>query len=486
MNYQIRRVGFAALLVFGVIFANLNWIQVIRAERLAGHDRNLRLLLKEHSVERGAILSSDGETLAHSRPTPAEELKFSRAYPSGPIFAPATGYYSVVYGRSGLERTYNPDLTGESGVLTMQDLGDRLLGRGRKGDTIVISIDSRVQKAAAEALGGSRGAVVALDPITGQVLAMVTSPSYDPGRLSQPSGDAIRAAWTELQQDPLKPMANRATSESYPPGSTFKVLTAAVALEHGKGKETEYPAAREYQPPQTDRLIHNFGGASCGGTMADALRVSCNTYFARLGAELPEEAFAETVSAFGFGSTPPLDIRSVSSRIPSADQLRSPAFRAQSAIGQFNVSATPLQMALVVAAIANQGEVPVPRLVREIRDARGVIVEQTKAGIWRRAVSGSTAATLTELMTAVVKTGTGRGAGLPGVDVAGKTGTAQTAEGQAPHAWFIAFAPVGAPRIAVAVVIENGGDLGNEATGGRIAAPIAKTVLETHREVAGW
>lgn len=487
MNRQIRAVAFASLAMFGLVFLRLNWLQLFRAEQLAGNPRNVRLLLKEYALERGAVLSADGQTLAQSQPTPEEDLKFLRTYPSGPLFAHVVGYYSVVFGRDRLERTYNKALTGSGGVVTMQDLGDRLLGRGEKGDTLVMSIDSRVQAAATEALGRRKGAVVALDPLNGQVLAMASFPSFDPNPVSSHDPKAIRDAWKALQEDPNKPLLNRAASESYPPGSTFKAVTAAAALEHGRGIDTAYPSEREYRPPQTERTIGNFGGRACGGTMADAFRISCNVYFARLGAELPQGALAKTSTGFGFGERPPLDIPAAASRLPSEQELRSPAFAAQASIGQFDVSATPLQMALVAAGIANGGNVPQPLMVKEIRDARGVVVEQAEARVWREAVSASTAGALRELMVSVVDSGTGTAAQIPGVRVGGKTGTAQSGrEGEAPHAWFIAFAPADAPRIAIAVIVENGGDLGNEATGGRLAAPVAKRVMEAHRAVAGW
>jgi peptidoglycan glycosyltransferase len=487
MNRQVRAVGYALLILFGVAFLRLNWIQVVRAEDLANHPDNVRVLLKEHAVERGAILAAgEGQTLAESKPTPDQELKYLRTYSTGPLFAHVVGYYSIVYGRDRLERTYTKALTGRGGVLSMQDLGDRLLGRGEKGDTLVLSIHPRVQEAATKALGSRKGAVVALDPINGEVLALVSFPSFDPNPLSGHDRKKMRETWQALQADPNKALLNRATSRSYPPGSTFKVVTAAAALERGLGTDVSFPAAREYQPPQTDKSIRNFGGRTCGGDMADAMRISCNVYFARLGAELQRGALGNTARAFGFGEVPPIDIRAAASRMPSDDRLRSPAFAAQSAIGQFDVSATPLQMAMVAAGIAHDGKVMTPRIVREILDARGAQVRQTEAELWREAITPETATAVKELMLSVVEAGTGTAAQMPGVRVAGKTGTAQTQEGQAPHAWFIAFAPAESPRIAVAVVVEGGGDLGNEATGGRVAAPIAKQVLEAHRAVQGW
>lgn len=486
MNRQIRRIAYAVLLMFGAIFVNLNWIQLVRAERYANHPANTRLLLKEYAIERGFIESADGQPLARSQPTPEAALKFLRVYERGPLFAHAVGYYSIRFGRGGLERTYNDELTGSGGVITMQDLGDRLLGEGEKGDILTLSIDSRVQQAAFDALGPRRGAIVALDPINGQVLAMASTPSFDPNPLSQHSSQGQEQAWNALNSDPSKPMLNRAAASTYAPGSTFKLITAAAALEGGRGLETSYPSAKTYRPPQTDREIGNFGGSTCGGDMPTALRVSCNTYFAQLGVDVGGEKLNEMARKFGFTEVPPLDSRAAASKMPSENDLKSPAFAAQSAIGQYNVSATPLQMALVAAGIANGGKVPVPQMVKQIRDARGDVVEQTEAETWKEAIRKETADALREMMVAVVESGTGRNAAISGVRVAGKTGTAQVGPtGEDTLSWFVAFSPADAPRIAIAVVVEGAGDPRSE-TGGRLAAPMAKRVLEAHRGVAGW
>lgn len=487
MNKQIRAVGFLMLILFGVVFLNLTWLQLGRAEELANHPSNTRLLLKEYALERGAIRSVNGDTLAVSVPTPEQQLKSLRTYPHGELFAHVTGYYSIRYGRERLERSYNEELTGKGGVVTMQDLGDRLLGKGQKGDTLVLSIDTAVQEAATAALGNRKGAVVALDPISGQVLAMVSTPSFDPNGLSQHSPEGQQDVWVALNQDEEnRPLINRAARATYPPGSTFKVITAAAALENGIGAGTSFPSAREYQPAQTDRVIRNFGGSTCGGDMAAAMTVSCNTYFARLAAEMPAGILEETARNFGFTETPPLDISSVASRLPDEDDLESPAFRALTSIGQFSVAATPLQMALVAAGISNQGRVPAPKLVKQIEDARGAVVEQTSPETWKEAVSASTADTIKQMMVNVAASGTARAASLPGVDVAAKTGTAQTGEGgDESIAWTIAFAPADNPRIAVAVMVEGAGP-GSDETGGRVAAPMVREVLQAHRNVAGW
>ena len=486
MNTQIRRVAFAVLLMFAAVFLKLNWIQLVRAEELANHPSNTRLLLKEYAIARGAILTSDNQILAQSKKTPQGELKYLRLYEQGPLFAHITGYYSVRFGRTGIERAFNSELVGKGGVITIQDLGDRLTSEGERGDDVVLSIDSRMQQAAAQALGSRRGAVVALEPSSGRIIAMYSSPNFDPNPLSQHSADGQKQAWQSLNADAAKPLLSRATGSIYAPGSTFKLVTAAAALESGRGPDTTFGDAKEYLPPQTDKPMGNFGGSTCGGDMAQALKVSCNTYFARLGAELPRGALEKTARAFGFGERPPLETTVAASRLPTGEQLKSPAFAAQSAIGQFDVAATPLQMALVAAGIGNGGNVPEPRLVIEVRDSRGKVIDQVDSKIWRQAVSSQTADTLKQMMIAVVEDGTGQAAAIGGVAIAGKTGTAQVgATGEDNLAWFVAFAPADSPKIALAVVVEGAGDPRSE-TGGRLAAPIAKKVLEAHRGVAGW
>ncbi|MEO7803780.1 MAG: penicillin-binding transpeptidase domain-containing protein [Actinomycetota bacterium] len=486
MNSQIRRVGLVVLVMFGVLFVNLNYIQLVKAEKLANHPRNRRLLLAEYAIERGAILSADQITLARSEPTPKAALKYLRTYDTAELFAHAVGYYSVRFGREGLERTHNKELSGKGGVLTIQDIGDRFLKGTELGDTLILSLDSRVQRAALESLDGHKGAIVALDPITGQVLAMVSLPSFNPNPLSQHSSTGQEETYRSLLAHDDDPLVNRATRRTYPPGSTFKLVTAIAALQNGRGVDTTFPATEAYTPAQTSTSIRNFGGANCGGSMAEAMRDSCNTYFARLGAELPKGALEETATALGFTQVPPIDLPALASELPTTAQLKSPAFAAQSAIGQFEVAATPLQMALVAAAIANGGKVPEPQLVREVQDARGAVVKQTKPRVWRDAFSKETADALKQMMIAVVDSGTGRSASISGVKVAGKTGTAQAGtEGSGTFAWFVAFAPADAPRIAIAIVVEGAGDPKNE-TGGRLAAPMAKKVLEAHRRIAGW
>jgi peptidoglycan glycosyltransferase len=485
MNRQIRIVALVLGIAFLLLAGNLVSIQLVRAENLASHPANTRLLQKEYALERGAILSSDGQTLALSEERPDSTLKFLRVYPTGELFAHVTGYYSVRFGRTGLESRYNDQLLGRGGVITMQEIGDRLLGFGQRGDSLFLTIDSRVQTAAMDAMGSRTGAVVALDPLTGEILALYSSPSFDPNPLSQHSPAGQEEARAALLNNANKPDLNRAIAEIYPPGSTFKVVTAAAGLTHGETKDTTFPSTASYLPEQTDKPITNFGGASCGGDMTNALRVSCNTYFARLAAELPEGALFDTASAFGFGEIPPIDLGAVASKLPTPEDLSSPAFTAQSGIGQFEVAATPLQMALVAAGIANRGDVVVPRLVKEVRDHTGRQVSQTRADIWKRAVDATTAGVIKDMMVVAVEQGFARTGDVAGTETAGKTGTAETGRpDDSVHVWYIAFAPADSPRIAIAVLIEAGDQ--KDATGAGIAAPIGKEIMEAHKAVAGW
>jgi peptidoglycan glycosyltransferase len=480
---QIRRVALAFLALFVVLFAQINYLQVFAADRLANNPANQRLLLQEYEVDRGDILARDGRTvLARSKPTPGE-LKYLRVYPSGPLYAGVTGYYSVVFGRYGLEQTENDYLAGRSSDLLAQNLVDEILGRDKRGATVVTTINAKLQRAAKQALGSLPGAVVALDPKSGEVLAMVANPTYDPNPLASHDPKAVRAAQRRLVKDPDKPLLSRATQELFPPGSTFKLVTASAALENGMKPDTQFPNPPFLQLPNSTAQLHNFGGEHCLGgipklTLAQALQVSCNVVFGEIGLKLGANKLVAQARAFGFDRQIPLETPFVSGSIPPVgDFANALSFVATSAIGQQDVRANPMQMALVGAAIANGGLEMVPHLVKEIRDADGRVVKTIAPQEFGRPISGQTANQLTAMMVSVVQAGTGTAAQIPGIQVAGKTGTAETTSGN-PHAWFVSFAPAENPRIAVAVVVLNGGSLGSEATGGQVAAPIARAVIE--------
>ena len=492
MDRQIRHLGVALLVLFLIAFAKVNYIQVVAADRLANNDANAkRQLIAEYRVDRGSILAADGTTvLASSRPS-AGELRFQRRYPQGQLYAHETGFYSFVFARSELEQSFNAFLAGTAPELLPQTLTDLILGRPKRGATIVTTLEPSVQEAAMQAALAEPGdvAIAAIDPATGDVLALVAEPSYDPNLLASQDPQVVRDAWDDLNADPDKPLVSRASDELFPPGSTFKLVTASAALQNGFGPTSTWPNPRELDLPLTEETLENFGGSHCAGgaatiTLAEALRISCNVTFGEIGLELGAEALAEQARLYGFTAEPgqefvPFDIPWVSGVFPAPEtfEQREPAV-ALSAIGQQDVAANPLQMALVAAGIANGGELMQPRLVTEARDPSGRVIATFDPEVFSTPLTAANAAILTDMMVAVVQSGTGTAAQIPGVTVAGKTGTAQHGDGADPHAWFVSFAPAEVPEVAVAVIVLDGGSLGSEATGGQVAAPIAKAVME--------
>ncbi len=483
MNQSVRRLALTLGLAFTALLVQLNYDQVIAAKRFAEHPYNRRLLVKEYSQQRGDIIASD-QVLGRSVPT-ADKLKYLRQYPLGALAAEITGYYSLVYGGAGLERSFNGFLAGNK-PKQVRSIVDDLLGREQKGNSLILTLDLELQRLAAKMLGKQRGAVAALDPVTGAVLALYSSPSYDPNVLSSHDTGAIRRSWAAYNKDDLHPLVSRAFQERYPPGSTFKLVVSAAALEAGIKPTDTFPNPRALDLPLTDRTLPNFGGGACRGGGAQisfeaALRVSCNTTFAQIGMKIGAPRLAAMAERFGFGRPPEFDLPAIASCIRTdpgggcgEPKLDAPQ-TALSSIGQFDVRVTPLQMAMVVGAIANGGRLVRPHLVKQIQDFAGREIETRTFGGSQPIFSAETAANLRRMMIDVVRIGTGRSAQIPGVEVGGKTGTAETGSpNKPPHAWFVSFAP----GIAVAVVVENGGDLGDDATGGKVAAPIAKALMQ--------
>lgn len=501
MNRRIRRLGVALVALFGLLFLQVSYLQVFAAERIASNPANAaRQIIAEYRVDRGRILSSDGLVLAQSNATTGNAtFLFQRSYPDGPLFAGVTGYYSRIYGRSELEQAMNPYLSGNAAELAVSTFADLVLGRPKKGGTVVTTIDAQLQDVATQALGSLPGAVVAIDPTTGDVLALVSNPSFDPNELSSQDSEAVRASWERLNADPSQPLLSRANDELYPPGSTFKIITAAAALENGYGLDSTWPNPQELDLPLSNGTIQNFGGGTCPGgsktTLLTAFTNSCNVIFGEVGLTVGADELSAQALAFGFCPTdPPLETGCIEPTIPFVIPFETGRFPvasyfdqndplvAISAIGQDNVLANPMQMALVATAVANGGIMMRPRLVTEIRDPQGRVIRRFDPEEYGRPISAQTAAGLRAMMVNVVAAGTGTAAQIPGITVAGKTGTAQHGgPDTAPHAWFVSFAPAGegdVPTIAVAVIVLDGGNLGNEATGGAIAAPIARQVIE--------
>ncbi|MFG2428256.1 peptidoglycan D,D-transpeptidase FtsI family protein [Streptomyces sp. NPDC048590] len=476
----IRHAAAFCLLLLLALLANAARVQLFEADDLNSNSANRRTTIDRYDQPRGNILVGD-EPVTGSKDT-GEQLAYERTYRHGPLYAPVTGYASQTYGTSLLENAEDEVLSGTAAVLAPLPLWGDLTRSRQPGGDVVTTVDDRVQRAAYEGLDGRRGAVAALDPATGRILALVSSPSYDPEVLSG-TGSAVTDAWTRLNRASGKPMLNRAIRQTYPPGSAFKIVTAAAALDAGvvtdPDEETDTPSP--YVLPGTSTVLPNEARGCEKASLAEAIRVSCNTVMAHLGVQVGLDGMVETAEGFGFND----DDLGIPSRVArsnfdtdmSDDQL------AQSSIGQFDTAATPLQMAMVASAVANGGELMRPRLVDRVTTADGDTVRQEGADSYHRAMEPTTAQQLQRMMVDVVENGTGTNAAIDGVTVGGKTGTAQHGVDNSgtPYAWFIAWAQSpdsGRPAVAVAVVVEDAAADRADVSGGGNAAPIARAVME--------
>lgn len=482
MNGPIRHLATALFAAMIVLLAAVSWLQVVKADEYRDDARNTRVIAARVGRERGTIITADGTVIATSTADPEDPQVFSRVYPEGELYAHVVGYSSVLFGATGLESSRSAELVSDRDS-TISGVINAMLGGDLRPQGLRITIDHQLQAAAYEALAGQVGAVVALDPQTGAVLAMASNPTFDPNSLvglqAAPAGQA-------LDDDPAEPLLNRAARAAYNPGSTFKTVTAAAALDAGiAGPGTSFDNPRELELPGSTATIGNFGDSLCGQgetvTLAEAFARSCNTVFAALGMEVGAETLVSQAEALGFNTDPATDFPAASSTIPGAATFEnSLAALAQTAIGERDVRATPLQMAMVAATVANGGVVMEPYVVAEVFSADAEVESKTEPTPLGRAMSPATAEAVSEMMERVVTGGTGTRAAVPGVRIAGKTGTAEV-PGGAPHAWFIGFGAVDATsedrQIAIAVVVESGGAAGDSATGGTVAAPIAQAVL---------
>ena len=488
MNRQIRRLGIAITVAFAVVFAQLNLIQVFRADAYRDNPANTREVQREFNRDRGLIVTADGAVAAETVPVgeagiPGGSFDLVRRYPRGPLLAQVTGYYSFLFGATGVERTYNAELLGDTFGQQLAGWRDLLVERPTEGD-VHLSVRADLTEVAADALGERPGSVVVLEPATGRVLALWSYPSFDPNVLSSTDLPATQLAWDALTGAAGNPLLGRAYQEIYFPGSTFKVVTAGNGLRSGAVSDTEpvYPVEAAWVPPLTEQPITNFGGSACGGPLVPILEVSCNTAFARMGVETvgPDDMVAGS-EAFGFNAAPPIDLPNpAASSFPTNFERDLPRL-AQASIGQNDVLATPLQMALVAAAVGNGGEMMRPLVAERVTDATGAVVGEIRPSVWQRPLDASDAATLRDAMVDVVRSGTAfglAGAGPPGTEVGAKTGTAQLGtEPPRQHTWIIAFAgpPGGPAEVAVAVaVLDQTGD----ATGSSVAGPVARQVLD--------
>ncbi|OQO90737.1 penicillin-binding protein [Saccharomonospora piscinae] len=482
MNTPLRKVGVAMLVMVTMLLANATYVQVVKADDYRTDGRNTRVLYDEYSRERGKITSEDaGQVLAGVEPTD-NTLKYRRTYRNGPLYAPVTGYYSVNYGAGGLERAYDEFLNGSDSRLLVRRLSDMITGRDARGGNVRLTVKPAVQKTAYDMMvdNGYKGAVVALDPKTGDILSMVSTPSYDPGDLASHDPDEQQEAWKTYTEDEDNPMLNRAVRETYPPGSTFKIVTTAAALENGASADTEVITDSQVELPGTSTTLENFNGATCpGNTLKDALAHSCNTAFSKIAADLGGETLRETAANFGIGMT---DLEVPMSVVPSdLGELESDAALYQSGIGQRDVRLTPLQDALLASTVANDGVAMKPRLVNQLlAPDLSEIEEFTPEELTGdAALSASNAEVLTDMMIASEEN-TGGGGKDPGLRIASKTGTAEHGadpKATPPHAWYAAFAPHDDPQVAVAVIVESGGNRGLAATGGSVAAEIGRATV---------
>jgi peptidoglycan glycosyltransferase len=500
MERRIRRLGIALVLLFTVLFGQLAYVQVFAADDIKNNPANFsRQLIAEYNVQRGKILTADGLVLAESVPAPeGSRYRYERRYPQGDLYGYITGFYSRIYGRSALEQSMNSYLSGEAPELALSTFTDLFLGREKRGGNIFVTVDPNLQEVARTALGANEGAVVAMDPRTGDILALYSTPGVDPSGLSSGSDAEMRQAWKRLNADPDKPLLALSHQELFLPGSSFKIVTASAGLENGFGPQSSWPNPHRLTLPLTNEQLQNFGDDHCNGgssqiTMIEAFEESCNVTFAEVGLRVGAERLAAQARAYGLcGTLPPerttcdrqlidFELPFQNGRFPEPEYFeRNDPLLAFSAIGLDNDLVNPLQMALMASAVANGGVMPQPRIVSEVRDSQGRVAREFGGRTARRAITGTTASALTQMMIAVVNNGSGYRAAIPGIQVAGKTGTATNGEGRPPNAWFTAFAPAQAPRIAVSVIVLDGGNLGSEATGGQVAAPIARAVIEAY------
>lgn len=480
MNKELRRVSLLVLLMFLALFGSTSVIQVLQQDNLKADSRNVRVLYQSYSIERGDILV-DGQPIAESVPVD-DEFKWQRTYPQGQLYAPVTGYFTLNQGNAGIEGALNDYLTGQSNQQFLDQINAIITGQEPRGASVELTIDPVVQQAAWDALGDYQGAVVAIDPQTGGILAMVSKPTFDPNALTGRDGQQVIDAYNALLNDPGSPLINRAIAGNLnPPGSTFKVIMSAAALGTGQyTPDSEFPNPPELTLPGTSVTINNAEGGTCGGganaSIATALRLSCNIPFAQLGQALGHDVIDEQARAFGYEDE---DLRIPLRVEPSV--LPEPEDDAQlmlESFGQASNRATPLQMAMVSAAVANGGVLMQPTLVESIIAPDLSTLQDFEPEVYSNPMTQANADTLKAMMVQDVSNGAASNARINGVEVGGKTGTAQNGEDEPYTLWFTGFAPAQDPQVAVAVVIENGGGRGQSGFGNQLAAPVARAVME--------
>ncbi|MET9552815.1 penicillin-binding transpeptidase domain-containing protein [Streptomyces sp. NPDC006645] len=479
MNKTIRRTAVVCLLMVLALLVRVTWVQAYQGKALADNERNRRTLIDQYAQPLGDIVVAGSPVTGSARTSSSDDLKYKRTYTDGELYAAVTGYSSQAYGSTQLEGIYSHVLDGTDSRL--KNPLDALTGEQAAPGGVLTTIDPAVQRAAFDALGDKKGAAVAIDPATGKILGMVSTPSYNPSEIS---GTDDGDAWRRLNDDPDKPMVNRALRQPLPPGSTFKLVVAAAALEDGLygSVDTRTQSPDPFTLPGTSTVLPNENAsAPCeDATIRTALRYSCNNVFAKMAADLGEDKVGAMASKMGFGDAErDVPVRAAESVYPSG---MDDAQTALTGIGQFEVTATPLQMAMVSSALANDGILRSPHMVSEVVDAGGDTLTSYEDEPSRRIVSSSTAEQLRDAMVTVVEEGTGTNARVDGAEVGGKTGTAQHGvdNSSTPYAWFTSYAKDASTgkEVAVAVVVEDSGAARSEVSGNGLAAPIAKKMME--------
>ncbi|MFE9996059.1 peptidoglycan D,D-transpeptidase FtsI family protein [Streptomyces avermitilis] len=487
MNKPLRRIAiFCGLLVLALLIRD-NWIQYVQADTLKSDTKNRRVAIERYATPRGDIIV-DGKSITGSAKGAGSgynDFEYKRTYKDGAMWAPVTGYASQAFGATQLESIEDGILTGNDDRLFFRNTLDMLTGKKKQGGNVVTTLNAAAQKAAYKGLKArGKGAAVAIDPETGAILALASTPSYDPSTFAGNSTKTDGEAWSKLQKknDPNEPMLNRALRDTYPPGSTFKVVTAAAALENGlySGADQKTDSPLPYTLPNTRTELKNEGNIPCkNATMRVALQYSCNTVFGKIGADLGKEKMLAEAKKFGFNEEQFTPVRSSASNFP--EKMDKPQ-TALSSIGQFETATTPLQMAMVASAVANDGTLMKPYMVDKLQAPSLDVLSQTDPQEMSKPLSEKNAQILQSMMETVVKQGTGTNAQISGVTVGGKTGTAQHGlnNSENPYAWFISYAKLsdGSSPVAVAVVVEDENANRDDISGGGLAAPIARSVMK--------
>jgi len=479
MNREIKRVSVIVLGMFLALLVSTTILQVFQADTLNADARNTRALNDSYSAQRGAILVA-GQPVAQSVPS-NDVYKWQRVYSNGPLYSAVTGFFPINGEPTGLEGALNAKLSGSANSQFFDRVNAILTGKNPQGATVETTIDPVAQQAAWDALGDKQGAVVLLEPKTGKILAMVSKPTYDPNTLASHDGKVVDATYSQLLAAPGEPLINRTIGGNLnPPGSTFKPVMSATAFGTGQyTKDSQLPNPASLPLPGSGTVVKNDSLTTCGPgetvSIATAQILSCNIPFAELGMQLKPEVIKDQADKFGFNQSMSIPIPVEKSVYPL---YVDDAERALGSFGQMDDRATPLQMAMVSAAIANGGSLMAPNLVDSIRSADLQTEESFQAKEFSRPLTQENADTIKQMMVDGVDHGVASNARIGGVQVGGKTGTAQNGEEDPYTLWFTGFAPANDPKFAVAVVVENGGGQGQSGTGNSIAAPIARKVLE--------